>query len=175
MTPERRERLKAAGIVPTTPEDSLGLTDIERKVVEFRLGLARELRRLRGERGLSQSDIAAIIQISQSRMPGIERGEGASLEAIMMAYLAAGGELPSFKSLDLEPLELPADATIHIDAQGGGRIGNEIASLWEGTAKPARKRPEEVPRAKPTARPKSKPATAKSLVEKPSEDPSERS
>ena len=94
MTPERRKQLEDAGHTVTTAEDFFGLDDFDRKVVAFRLALAREVRRLRAEQGLTKYQLAVRIEVSQSRSTGIEKGEKASLEAIATADVALGGDLP---------------------------------------------------------------------------------
>ena len=92
MTPERRAALEAAGAVETTVAEFCGLSESEEKVVEYRLALAREARRLRQGRGLTQREMANLLQVSQSRIPLIERGE-TSLDAIAKAVVMLGGDL----------------------------------------------------------------------------------
>lgn len=93
MTAEKRARLEAAGYaVSDTIGEILGMSEADRQVVEFRTTLARKVRALRKGRGLTQQQLAAVIGISQSRIPGIESGK-ASLDPIATVIFALGGTL----------------------------------------------------------------------------------
>ena len=96
MTPERRAKLEAAGHKVQSAEDFFGLDEADRRVVGLRLHVAREVRRLREEQGLTQSELADRIKVSQSRITGIEKGQKASFDAILTAYVVLGGGLPDF-------------------------------------------------------------------------------
>lgn len=96
MTPERRAKLEAAGHTVATAEDFFGLDEVDRAIVRLRLAAAAEVRRLREEQGLTQRELAERIEVSQSRIVGIEKGRNASLDAILTAYVALGGGLPDF-------------------------------------------------------------------------------
>jgi len=96
ITLERRAKLEAAGHKFTTAEDLFGLDETDRQIVGFRLGIAREVRRLREERGLTQRELANRMEVAQSRIVGIEKCQGTSLDVILTAYVALGGVLPDF-------------------------------------------------------------------------------
>lgn len=93
MMPEKRARLEAAGYkVSDTVGEILGLSEADQQVVEFRTTLSRKVRALRNGRGLTQHQLAAIIGVSQSRVPGIENGK-ASLDTIAAVIIARDGTL----------------------------------------------------------------------------------
>ncbi len=100
MTLERRKKLEEAGFVVTTAEEFFGLNVIDRKIVAIRGEMARAVRRLRREQGLTQQDLATRLEVAQSRITGIERGEKVSLESLLSAYLALGGRLREFLPTD---------------------------------------------------------------------------
>ena len=102
MTPERRAALSAAGAVETTVAEFCGLSEAEEKVIEYRVLLAREARRLREGRGLTQREMANLLKVSQSRIPLIENGK-TSLDAIAKAIVMLGGHLDG----DLAPRTTP--------------------------------------------------------------------
>src|SRR4051812_23246259 len=70
---------RAAGTGPAweemTVEEFLGLDAVDAQVVEFRLGVAREARRLREAARVSQRRLAGRLGVSQPRLPAIERAE----------------------------------------------------------------------------------------------------
>ena len=94
MDDVERARLKAKGWVETTVEELFGLDEIDRQVVELRVRVALEVRRMRELSGLSQADLAARIESSQPRVAKIEGGQpGVSLDLLVSAFFAAGGNL----------------------------------------------------------------------------------
>jgi len=67
----------------------LGLSDAEEAIVELRLRLADEVRRLRTARGLTQRDLAQRLGSSQSRVAFLEQAD-ASAELMIRALLVLG-------------------------------------------------------------------------------------
>ena len=70
-------------------KELLGLSDAEEAIVELRLRLADEVRRLRTTQGLTQRDLAERIGSSQSRVAFLEQGD-ASAELMIRALLVLG-------------------------------------------------------------------------------------
>ncbi len=99
MSRERRAELEAKGAVVTTVSEFLGLDAIDEQVVELRTRVAREVRRRREAAGLSQAALAARLGVSQPRIPGIESGDSASLEATVAAFFANGGTLADLSAV----------------------------------------------------------------------------
>jgi ribosome-binding protein aMBF1 (putative translation factor) len=67
----------------------LGLSDAEEAIVELRLRLADEVRRLRTDQGLTQRDLAQRLGSSQSRVAFLEQAD-ASAELMIRALLVLG-------------------------------------------------------------------------------------
>jgi ribosome-binding protein aMBF1 (putative translation factor) len=67
----------------------LGLSDAEEAIVELRLRLADEVRRLRTASGLTQRDLAQRLGSSQSRVAFLEQAD-ASAELMIRALLVLG-------------------------------------------------------------------------------------
>ena len=121
MTPERRAKLEAAGHTIATAEDFFGLDDADRIVMSLRLQIARAVRQLRDSQGLTQRDLAERMKVSQPRVANIEQGKNATLDAILTAYLALGGQLPDFGIVEgetpesrLEPPVAPKSIKKHL-------------------------------------------------------------
>jgi hypothetical protein len=74
--------------------DWLGLDEAERRVVDFRLRLGREVRRRREAAGMTQAQLARAIGSSQSRMAKAEgMAAGVGIDLLMRAFFATGGEI----------------------------------------------------------------------------------
>jgi DNA-binding XRE family transcriptional regulator len=95
MDKHELEALEAAGFEVTTVAEFLGLTEVEEKIVEFRLKMSRGIRARREAKGWTQKDLAKAIGSSQPRVAKIEAGSpDVSLDLMMRGYFAVGGELP---------------------------------------------------------------------------------
>jgi predicted XRE-type DNA-binding protein len=95
MDANRRSELEARGyMVVDDAADWLGLDEVERKMVELRVRLGREVRRLREAKDLSQAELATRIKSSQSRVAKVEgNSDGVGLDLLMRAFFGAGGTL----------------------------------------------------------------------------------
>lgn len=84
-------RLRRAGWQVGSVKDFLGLSDEEVAFIEIRLALSHGLRERRISGGLSQTDLAAKIGSSQSRVAKMEAGDtSVSLDLIIRSLLALG-------------------------------------------------------------------------------------
>ena len=72
MKKAKRTRLEAAGWKVGSVKQFLGLTDEEEAFVELKLALARSLRSRRERKGLTQTQLAQLIESSQSRVAKME-------------------------------------------------------------------------------------------------------
>jgi DNA-binding XRE family transcriptional regulator len=106
LSAEERAEYERKGAVLTTVQEWLGLDDAEMQVVEFRVAMAKEMRRRRAAR-LSRKALAERLGVSQPSIADIEDGVSPSLEAVLLAFFATGGTLA-----DLAPIlaDLPAVA-----------------------------------------------------------------
>ena len=93
MDAEERAKMEAMGYaIVDDAADWLGLSEIERRVVDVRVKLGREIRRRRSEAGLSQAQLAEKIGSSQSRVAKAEgTAPGVAIDLMMRAFFATGG------------------------------------------------------------------------------------
>lgn len=91
MDTKRRKRLESAGWRVGTPAEFLGLRRGEATLVEMKLALGRLVRAVRSRARLTQGDLAALLESSQSRVAKLEAGNpDVSLDLLVRAALAAG-------------------------------------------------------------------------------------
>jgi len=91
MKKEKLARLEKAGWKAGSVQDFLGLSDTEMAVVEVRVKLAKELRRRRTAKKISQATFAARIGSSQSRVAKMEAGDpSVSLDLLMRSLFRSG-------------------------------------------------------------------------------------
>jgi predicted XRE-type DNA-binding protein len=94
MNEAKRKRLEAAGFSVGDAEDFLGLTPVERELVNLRVTLSRAVRSLRERKNMTQKEVATRINSSQSRIAKLESGANdVSLDLMFRAYFAVGGKL----------------------------------------------------------------------------------
>lgn len=94
MDKKKRERLEKAGFRFGDTEDFLGLTEAERKLVELRVAISRNVRGLRMKRGMTQVQLAKKLKSSQSRVAKIEAGANdVSLDLSLRAFFVLGGAI----------------------------------------------------------------------------------
>jgi DNA-binding XRE family transcriptional regulator len=91
MRKEKRERLERAGWKVGDAKEFLALSEGEMAVIEVRVSLARELRRLRLARKLSQAALATRIGSSQSRVAKMEAGDPSVSIALLLRSLFTSG------------------------------------------------------------------------------------
>jgi hypothetical protein len=95
MGKKKRTALEAAGFRIGDAEDFLGLTEVERRLVDLRVKPSRTIRRLRQEQNLTQKQLAAKLKSSQSRVTRIELGAAdVSLDLLFRGLFALDGKLP---------------------------------------------------------------------------------
>jgi DNA-binding XRE family transcriptional regulator len=91
MKKAKRARLEAAGWKVGTVRQFLGLSDEEAAFVDLKLALARNLRSRRERKGLTQNQLAELIESSQSRVAKMEAGDRTvSLDLLVRSLLAMG-------------------------------------------------------------------------------------
>jgi ribosome-binding protein aMBF1 (putative translation factor) len=88
---QKKKRLAAKGWKIGTVKEFLGLSDEESVYIELKIRLAAGLRQRRQEKGLSQLDLAAKLQSSQSRVAKMEAGDpSVSLDLLTRSLLSLG-------------------------------------------------------------------------------------
>ena len=91
MRTDKKEKLERAGWKVGDAKDFLGLTEAEAALVDVRVALARELRRHRLSKSLSQEALARRIGSSQSRVARMEAGHpSVSLDLLIRSLFTAG-------------------------------------------------------------------------------------
>ena len=91
MRSDKKEKLERAGWTVGDAKEFLNLTDAEAALVEVRVSLARELRRRRLSKSLSQAALARRIGSSQSRVARMEAGHpSVSLDLLIRSLFTAG-------------------------------------------------------------------------------------
>jgi ribosome-binding protein aMBF1 (putative translation factor) len=103
MSEERRAEMERKGAVRTTVQEFLGLDDADMQIVELRVRVAKEVRRRRLAAKMSQKTLADRIHVSQPRIPAIESGASVSLETVMLAFFATGGNLSDLAAVVAGP------------------------------------------------------------------------
>lgn len=91
MDKAKKARLAKKGWRVGTVAEFLGLTPEESAYIEIKLSLARELKKVRLEKGMSQTDLASKMGSSQSRVAKMEGADPqVSLDLIVRSLLASG-------------------------------------------------------------------------------------
>jgi ribosome-binding protein aMBF1 (putative translation factor) len=91
MRKAKRKRLETKGWKIGTVKDFLGLSDEESAYIELKIKLATALRQRRQQKGLSQLDLAAKLQSSQSRVAKMEAGDpSVSLDLLIRSLISLG-------------------------------------------------------------------------------------
>lgn len=91
MRKQKKKRLAAKGWKVGSAKEFLSLSDEESAYIELKIRLSVGLRRRRQERGLSQLDLAAKLQSSQSRVAKMEAGDpSVSLDLLIRSLISLG-------------------------------------------------------------------------------------
>jgi DNA-binding XRE family transcriptional regulator len=91
MDERKRKRLEARGWKVGTAKELLGLSGEEEAYIELRLKLADGLKARRVDKGLTQIELAKVVQSSQSRIAKMEAGDPTvSLDLLVRSLLALG-------------------------------------------------------------------------------------
>ena len=91
MRKRKQIRLEAKGWKVGTVREFLGLSNEEAAYIELKIKLAEGLRQRRQQKGLSQLDLAAKLESSQSRVAKMEAGDpSVSLDLLIRSLIALG-------------------------------------------------------------------------------------
>ena len=91
MNISKRKKLEAKGFKISSVDEFLNLTPEESVFVEMKLALSKNLQKRRQEKNLSQTQLAQLIQSSQSRIAKMEAGDASvSLDLLVRSLLALG-------------------------------------------------------------------------------------
>jgi len=88
---QKKKRLESKGWKVGTVKEFLGLSTEESAYIELKIKLAAGLRQRRQQKGLSQLDLAAKLQSSQSRVAKMEAGDpSVSLDLLIRSLITLG-------------------------------------------------------------------------------------
>jgi ribosome-binding protein aMBF1 (putative translation factor) len=91
MRKHKKKRLESKGWKISTVKEFLGLSNEESAYIELKIKLAAGLKQRRREKGLSQLDLAAKLQSSQSRVAKMEAGDpSVSLDLLIRSLISLG-------------------------------------------------------------------------------------
>ncbi len=91
MNERKRKRLEAKGWKVGSAKELLQLSGEEEAYIELRLKLAKGLKARRVDQGLTQIQLAKVVQSSQSRVAKMEAGDPTvSLDLLVRSLLALG-------------------------------------------------------------------------------------
>jgi len=91
MRKQKQRRLRTKGWKVGTVKEFLGLSNEESAYIDLKIKLAAGLRQRRQQRGLSQLDLAAKLQSSQSRVAKMEAGDpSVTLDLLIRSLITLG-------------------------------------------------------------------------------------
>jgi ribosome-binding protein aMBF1 (putative translation factor) len=91
MRKQKKKRLESKGWKIGIVKEFLGLSNEESAYIELKIKLAAGLKQRRREKGLSQLDLAAKLQSSQSRVAKMEAGDpSVSLDLLIRSLISLG-------------------------------------------------------------------------------------
>jgi DNA-binding XRE family transcriptional regulator len=94
MDAKKAKKLKQMGGRVTTVPNFLGLSQEDMAVIEARITLAKAVKQRRLQAGMTQAELAKLIQSSQARVAKMEGGDPqASIESLIRALAAAGSRV----------------------------------------------------------------------------------
>ena len=117
MDSEKLTWLKVRGIEPTTVGKLLGLSPSEVALIDLKRCLAKFVREIRKERGITQVQLAELMHSSQPRVATIEKGAPpVSLDLMFKALLALDVPLARIARIidSFEPPEYTGPETLDV-------------------------------------------------------------
>ena len=95
MREAKRKRLEAEGWRVGDTKEFLALSDQEAEFIELKLQLAESLRKKRIQRHMGQTELAKLVQSSQSRVAKMKAADrSVSLDLLVRTLLALGTSSP---------------------------------------------------------------------------------
>lgn len=93
MRAAKQKRLEKAGWRIGDAAEFLGLDEVESRLLDIKIALAKLLRSTRARRRLTQSELAEKIGSSQSRVAKLEAGDPTvSMDLLLRSLIAAGAK-----------------------------------------------------------------------------------
>ena len=131
MRKEKKKRLAAKGWKIGNAKDFLGLSEAESAYIELKIRLAEALRQRRQGKGLSQVDLAAKLESSQSRIAKMEAGDpSVSLDLLIRSLITLGA---SDRNCPRSSLIVSFDS---VNDLNGLNCWNEWNKCWSDALRP---------------------------------------
>ena len=129
MDAAKRARLEARGyMVVDDAADWLGLDEVERQVVEFRVRVGGYVRRRREGREVSQAALAKVMGSSQSRVAKVEASaDGVGIDLLMRAFFSVGGTMEDLAKVvagEIDDVEVGEIAAVDAGSPGATKRRN---------------------------------------------------
>lgn len=91
MNRSKKKKLEAKGFTIGSADQFLNLTPEESAFIEMKLALSKRLQKRRQEKNLSQTQLAQLLESSQSRIAKMEAGDASvSFDLLIRSLLALG-------------------------------------------------------------------------------------
>lgn len=91
MKASKKKKLEAAGWKVGTTAEFLGLSDAEEMLINMKVALAKQVKAMRQEKGITQQRLANLIGSSQSRIAKLETADrSVSLELLIRSLASMG-------------------------------------------------------------------------------------
>jgi DNA-binding XRE family transcriptional regulator len=91
MDPKRKKKLEERGWRFGTVAEFLGLSDEEMAYIDMKISLAKQVRKRRRRKKMTQVELAKLISSSQSRVAKMEAGDpSVSLDLLVKTLMALG-------------------------------------------------------------------------------------
>ena len=91
MKASKKKKLEAAGWKVGTTAEFLGLSDAEEMLVNMKVSLAKQVKAMRQEKGITQHRLAKLIGSSQSRIAKLETADRSVSMELLIRSLASMG------------------------------------------------------------------------------------
>lgn len=91
MNSDKRNKLKMNGWHFGTAKEFLGLSEQEATIIELKLNLGENLKKLRVQQKLTQVELAKVLRSNQSRIAKMESGDpSVTIDLLVKSLLALG-------------------------------------------------------------------------------------
>lgn len=142
MDQAKRKRLEAAGWRVGTAAEFFDLSPADTAYLEIRIRLSNALRQRRSSRNISQTDFAAMVGSSQSRVAKMEGSDpSVTLDLLIKALIATGASLAELSRIVgfEEPKPIIVSESKGVEESTGVAVGSTISpELLASNATPMR-------------------------------------
>ncbi|MBN1997752.1 helix-turn-helix transcriptional regulator [candidate division KSB1 bacterium] len=91
MNSEKRKKLQDSGWQVGSTQEFLGLSDSESAYIELKLSLGENLKKIRLQKHLTQTELAKLLRSNQSRIAKMEAGDpSVTIDLLIKSLLSLG-------------------------------------------------------------------------------------